>query len=332
MPNLRRYATTLLMAVGASVIWSTTAQAQAFPTKPVRILIGYPAGGPLDVVTRIVAQDMSVALGQAVVVENRSGANGLIATDAVAHAEADGYTLLATASPFIVNPMLMDNVRADPMKDFTPVSHFVVLPVMAVAPPDSKVNSMQDLVNMAKASPGTVTFASPGIGSPGHLAGELLQTLTGTQMTHVPFRGSAPVLVEVMGGRVALAFYPMTGLKEYVSQGRVKPLAIGGADSRHPDFPSVPTMTEAGFPALTEVGVWLGVVAPAGTPAPIVARLNEAIEKSLAKPETKDRLKGLGAIPVGGSPEKFKAFLEKDVERWSRVIKVAGIKIKEEGK
>jgi tripartite-type tricarboxylate transporter receptor subunit TctC len=323
---IRKHATILLVALAASGIWSSTALAQAFPAKPLRILIGYPAGGPLDVVTRIVAQDTSAAFGQPVVVENRSGANGLIATDAVARAEPDGYTLLATASPFIVNPMLMDNVRTDPMRDFAPVSHFAVLPVVAVAPPDSKANSMHDLVNMAKAAPGAVTFASAGIGSPGHLAGELLQALTGIKMTHVPFRGSGPALVEVMGGRVALAFYPMTGLKEHVAQGRVKPLAIGGAGSRHPDYPSVPTMAEAGLPALTEVGVWLGIVAPAGTPAAIVTRLNEAIEKSLAKPEIKERLKGLGAIPVGGSPAKFKAFLEKDVERWSRVIKAAGIK------
>jgi tripartite-type tricarboxylate transporter receptor subunit TctC len=320
-------ALTALAIAGASGGWSS-AFAQSYPSRPIKMVVGFASGGPLDTATRIIAQDLSSTLGQPVVVENRAGASGQIATDTVARAAPDGYTLLSTASTFIVNPILMTKVSSDPIKDFVAVAHFASLPTILIVPPDSKANSVRDLVNMAKADPGAVTFGSAGNGGPAHLAGELLASTTGTKMTHIPFKGAAPALLEVMAGRISFSFYTMSGLKDQLDAKKVKALAIT-APRRHPDFPDVPTMTEAGFPGFDEVGAWFGIVAPAGTPAPVVARLNDAINKALAKPQTKDRINGLGAIPTGGPPEAFKAFLEKDLVRWSKVIKAAGIKASE---
>jgi tripartite-type tricarboxylate transporter receptor subunit TctC len=300
------------------------AQAQTYPTRPIKLLIGFAAGGPLDTYTRVLAQDLSAALGQPVVVENRPGASGQIATDAVAQAEPDGYTLLSTASTFIVNPILMNKPKPDPLKDFVAVSHTAVLPTVLVVGQESVANSVQDLVKLARGS--HVTYASAGTGGPAHLAGALLAHSTGTQMTHVPFKGAAPAIAEVMSGRVSYTFYTMSGLKEYVAAKRVKPLAIT-ATQRHPDFPTVPTMTEAGIAGFDNVGAWFGIVAPAGTPAAVVARLNSAIDRSLAKPEVRDRLVGLSMVPVGGPPAAFKSFLEQDQVRWSALIKAADIKV-----
>lgn len=300
------------------------AQAQTYPTRPIKLLLGFAAGGPLDTYTRVLAQDLSAALGQPVVVENRPGASGQIATDAVAQAEPDGYTLLSTASTFIVNPILMNKPKPDPLKDFVAVSHTAVLPTVLVVGQESTANSVQDLVKLARSS--HVTYASAGTGGPAHLAGALLAHSTGTQMTHIPFKGAAPAIAEVMSGRVSATFYTMSGLKEYVAAKRVKPLAIT-ARQRHPDFPTVPTMTEAGVPGFDNVGAWFGIVAPAGTPADIVARLNSAIDRSLAKPEIRDRLVGMSMVPVGGPPAAFKSFLEQDQVRWSALIKAADIKV-----
>jgi tripartite-type tricarboxylate transporter receptor subunit TctC len=312
-----------LIALGLAGLGSSSAWSQTYPSKPIKLLVGFAAGGPLDVYTRVLAQDLSIALGQQVVVENRAGASGQIATDAVAQAEPDGYTLLSTASTFIVNPILMNKPKPDPLKDFVAVSQTAVLPTVLVVAQDSPANSVQDIVKMARTS--HVSYASAGNGGPAHLAGALLAHSTGTEMTHIPFRGAAPAIAEVMSGRVTFTFYTMSGLKEYVAGKRVKPLAITAA-KRHPDFPNVPTMTEAGVPGFDHVGAWFGIVAPAGTPPAIVARLNEAIDRSLSKPEVHERLVGMGMVPVGGSPSAFKSFLEQDSVRWTALIKAAGIK------
>ena len=317
--NRRTLVTIAMAALCATSAWSQT----TYPTRPIKLLIGFAAGGPLDTYTRILAQDMSSALGQSVVVENRPGASGQIATDAVAQAEPDGYTLLSTASTFIVNPILLNKPKPDPLKDFVAVSHTAVLPTVLVVPQDSPVNSLQDLIKLARTS--NVSYASAGTGGPAHLAGALLAHSTSTTMTHIPFRGAAPGLAEVMAGRISFTFYTMSGLKEYVAAKRVKPIAITAA-TRHPDFPNVPTMTEAGIKGFDDVGAWFGIVAPAGTPAAIVTRLNSVIDKSLAKPEVRERLVGLGMVPVGGLPSVFKTFLEQDSVRWTALIKAADIK------
>lgn len=300
-----------------------SAAAQEFPNRPIKLLVGFAAGGPLDVFTRVLAQELAGVIGQPVVVENRSGASGQLATDAVAKAEPDGYTLLSTASTFIVNPILSGRNSPDPQKDFAPVAHTAVLPTILVTAPDLPVQSLQDLVKLARTRP--MTYSSAGNGGPAHLAGALLGQTTGTQMTHVPYRGAAPGLADVMASRIDFTFYTMSGLKELVTAKRVKPLAITSA-RRHPDFPDVPTMSEAGIAGFDHVGAWFGVVAPAATPAAVVSRLNRAIDQVLNKPEARERIAKMGMIPVGGSSESFKQFLASDSQRWTELIRAANIK------
>ena len=315
----------LLAAVVA--LAGASASAQTFPTKPIRLLVGFAAGGPTDVIGRVVAQDMTASLGQNVLVENKAGANSLIATQEVKRAPPDGYTLMVTTLSHNVNAILLaDKKPYDPIADFAPVSLVALLPLVMVTKPDSPFNSVQDVVKAAKAKPEEVSYGSAGNGGSAHLAGALLETLSGTRMTHVPFRGNAPALTEVMAGRVTFMFYPMIGIADQVEQKRLKALAVSTL-GRHPDYPGVPTMAESGFPGFEEYTQGLGIIAPAGTPAPVVKRLNEAVRASLAKPETKEKLRALGAITEGGStPAEFQAWLKKDAERWERVIKTAGVK------
>ena len=300
-----------------------SATAQEFPTRPIKLLVGFAAGGPLDVFTRVLAQELSTVLGQSVVVENRTGASGQLATDAVAKSEPDGYTLLSTASTFIVNPILTGRNSPDPQKDFAPVAHTAVLPTILVTAPDLPVQSMQDLVKLARTRP--MTYSSAGNGGPAHLAGALLGQTTGTTMTHVPYRGAAPARADVMASRIDFTFYTMSGLKEQVTAKRVKPLAITSA-RRHPDFADVPTMSEAGIAGFDHVGAWFGVVAPAGTPAAVVSKLNRAIDQVLNKPEARERIAKMGMIPVGGSSESFRQFMANDSVRWTDLIRAANIK------
>ena len=302
------------------------ASAQDYPAKPVRLVVGFAAGGPTDVIARVIAQDMATSLGQGVVVENKTGANALIATQEVKRAAPDGYTILMTTLSHNVNAILLaDRKPYDPIKDFAPVSLVSLLPLVMVTRADSPFSSVQDVVQAAKAKPGEVSYASAGNGGSAHLAAALVETLSGTRMTHVPFRGNAPALTEVMAGRVSFMFYPMVGIADQVAQRRLKALAVSTA-TRHPDYPGAPTMAESGFPGFEQYTQGLGVVAPANTPAPVIDKLNAAIRASLAKPETREKLKGLGAITQGGSsPAEFRAWLQTDAERWARVIKAAGV-------
>jgi tripartite-type tricarboxylate transporter receptor subunit TctC len=315
----------LLVALGFCFV--SVASAQSYPNKPVRLVIGFAAGGPTDVIARILAQDMTAALGYTVLVENKVGAAGMIATQEVKRAAPDGYTLLMTTLTHNVNAILhADKKPYDPIQDFSMVSLVSFLPLVVVAKGDSPFNSVGDVVKAARAKPGEVTYASSGNGGSAHLAGALVEALTKTQMTHVPFKGNAPALTEVMAGRVSFMFYPMIGIADQVAQKRLKVLAVS-TEKRHADFPGVPTMAESGFPGFEEYTQGLGVVGPAGLPAPVVSRLNEAIRASLAKAETKEKLRGLGAITEGGStPAEFRSWLVKDAERWARVIKAANVK------
>ena len=309
-------------------LWfATAAAAQTFPTKPVKLVVGFSAGGPTDVIARIIAQDMTASFGQTVLVENKAGAASMIATQEVKRSAPDGYTLYVTTLTHSVNAILhADKKPYDPIADFTPITLLCHLPLVMVAKGDSPFNTAADVVKAAKAKPGEISYASSGNGGSAHLAGALVEALTGTKMLHVPFKGNAPALTEVMAGRISFMFYPMVGIAEQVSQKRLKVLAVS-TEKRHPDYPSVPTMSESGFPGFEEYTQGLGVVGPAGLPAPVVSRLNEAIRASLVKSDTKEKLSKLGAITEGGStPAEFRSFLAKDLERWERVIKAAGVK------
>jgi tripartite-type tricarboxylate transporter receptor subunit TctC len=308
------------------ILFSSVAAAQTFPDKPVRLVVGYSAGGPTDVIARVLAQDMTASLGQSVVVENRTGANGLIGTLEVKKAPADGYTLLMFTLSHNVNAILMAEKKPyDPLADFTPVTMVCTLPLVLVTKGDSPANSVGDLIAEAKAKPNQVSYASAGNGGSAHLAAALLATLSKTQMTHVPFRGNAPALTEVMAGRVRFMFYPMVGIAEQVAQKRLKALAVSTAQ-RHPDYPGVPTMAESGFPGFEEYSQGLGIVGPRGAPAAAVEKLNAAVRASLAKPETRARLAALGAVTQASSPQELTAWLKEDAGRWARVIKAAGVK------
>ena len=311
----------------ALAVASTLAGAQDYPTKPVRLLIGFAAGGPTDIIGRLVAKEMATALGKAVVVENKTGANALIATQEAKRAAPDGYTILMTTLSHNVNAILMaDQKPYDPLADFAPVSLVAFLPLVMVTAYDSPYKSAQDVIKAAKAKPQEVSYASAGNGGSAHLAAALVETQSGTKMTHVPFRGNAPALTEVIAGRVSFMFYPMVGISQWVNEKRLRVLAVS-TEKHHPDYPAVPTMAESGFPGFEQYTQGLGIVAPAGTPAPIVEKLNKAVRASLANAETKEKLRKLGAITDGGStPAEFKAFLQKDAERWARVIKAAGVK------
>jgi len=309
-------------------LWSATAAAaQTFPTKPVKLVVGFSAGGPTDVIARIIAQDMTASFGQTVLVENKAGAASMIATQEVKRSAPDGYTLYVTTLTHSVNAILhADKKPYDPIADFTPITLVCHLPLVMVAKGDSPFNTAADVVKTAKAKPGEVSYGSSGNGGSAHLAGALVEALTGTKMLHVPFKSNAPALTEVMAGRVSFMFYPMVGIAEQVAQKRLKVLAVS-TEKRHPDYPNVPTMSESGFPGFEEYTQGLGVVGPAGLPAPVVSRLNEAIRASLVKPDTKEKLSKLGAITEGGStPAEFRSFLARDLERWERVIKAAGVK------
>lgn len=310
-----------------TLLFCAAAHAQTFPNKPVKLVVGFSAGGPTDVIARILAQDMTASFGQPVVVENKAGAASMIATQEVKRSAPDGYTLYVTTLTHSVNAILhADKKPYDPIADFTPITLVCHLPLVMVAKGDSPFNSAADVVKAAKEKPGEISYASSGNGGSAHLAGALVEALTSTKMLHVPFKGNAPALTEVMAGRISFMFYPMVGIAEQVTQKRLKVLAVS-TEKRHPDYPNVPTMSESGFPGFEEYTQGLGVVGPAGLPAPVVSRLNEAIRASLIKPDTKEKLNKLGAVTEGGStPAEFRAWLAKDLERWARVIKAAGVK------
>ena len=314
------------LALALAIVFAGDLNAQAYPVKPVKFVVGFAAGGPTDVIARLIAADMSQSVGQGFIIENRPGANAIIATEVVARSPADGYTLLFSSLSLLVNHALVDSkVNYDPFRDFAPVSNAANLPMVIVASPQAPFNSMQDLVATARAKPGEISYGTSGHAGSTHLAGAMLENATGTKMINVPFKGNGPALAEVMAGRVSFMFYPAIGIAEQVAAKRLKVLAVG-TFAPHPDFPGVPTLAEVGLGGLEATAPWVGLLAPAGTPAPVVNRLGEEMRKSLARPETRERMRQLGAVVVADTPAEFAAFLKKDYERWTQVIKVSGVK------
>jgi tripartite-type tricarboxylate transporter receptor subunit TctC len=314
------------LAFTAALPLTASAQAATYPTQPLKMLIGFAAGGPTDVIGRILAQHMTSTMGQSVVVENRTGANSLIATREVAKAKPDGYTVLFASLSHNVNRLLLnEKAEYEPLGSFAPVSLVANLPLVVVTAYDAPYKTLQDLIAAAKSKPEAVSYGSAGNGGSAHLAGALMATMTDTKMVHVPFRGNAPALTEVMAGRVSFMFYPMIGIAGHVADKRLRVLAVGSSKPM-PDFPGVPTMDASGFPDFEQTAPWVGMLAPAGTPKAIVDQLNAALKKALAQPEIIKRMKDLGASPIGDTPDEFRAFLVKDSERWARVIKASGIK------
>jgi tripartite-type tricarboxylate transporter receptor subunit TctC len=297
--------------------------AQSFPTKPVRIVVPFPPGGGTDVVARTVAPKMQELLGQPVLIENRAGAGGNIGTEYVAKSPADGYTLLVASAATAINHTLAKNPGWDLNKDFAPVVLLVLNQSLLVAHPSVPVSNVRELIALAKAKPGQVTFASYGTGSSAHLIGELFKMMAGVDLLHVPYKGAAPAVNDVLGGQVNVLFADVAAILPQVKSGKVKALGIGSA-RRFSGLPDVPTIAESGVPGF-EGGGFLGLVAPAGTPRDAIAALNAAALKSLAMPDVNERLNALASPPVGESPEYFAKFLRGEIDKWARVIRAGHI-------
>jgi tripartite-type tricarboxylate transporter receptor subunit TctC len=301
-----------------------TAVAQSYPLRPIRLIVPYPAGGPTDFVGRTVGQKLSQLLGQQIVVDNRPGAGTIIGSELVARAAPDGYTLLfGTGGGTFLAPLILPNVPYDPLRDFAPVAMLVQSPQVLVVHPSVQATNVKELVALAKAKPGALNFASVGTGTSPHLGGELLQSLTGTKIVHVPYKGTAPAMTDLIAGQVQLMFSSMPTVLAHVKAGRLRLLGTGGT-RRSAVIPDTPPISETvpGFELVT----WYGIFAPSRTPDAIVKRLNAEIGKVLVDPESRDRMAAQGLEPTVMTPEELRRYTQQDVSRWSRLIKSAGIK------
>lgn len=301
-----------------------TLAAQPYPTRSIRLVIPYPPGGPTDFVGRTVGQKLSQALGQQIVVDNRPGAGTIIGSELVARAAPDGYTLLfGTGGGTFLAPLMLPKVPYDPHRDFAPVSMLVQSPQVLVVHPSVAANSVSELVALAKAKPGALNFASVGTGTSPHLGGELFQSLAGIKLVHVPYKGTAPAVTDLISGQVHILFTSMPTVLAHVRDGRLRLLGTGGT-RRSAVIPETPPIAETlpGFELVT----WYGIFAPARTPDAIIRRLNAEIVKALADPESRDRLAAQGLEPTPMTPEELKRYTQQDSSRWARLIKAAGIK------
>jgi len=305
---------------------ANVAYAQAgYPTHTVQLVVTVPPGGAADFVARLIGAKLSDAVAQSVVVSNRAGAGGTTAAAQIAKADPDGYTLLEnTITTHGIGPHVYAHLPYDPVKDFAPVILLVKLPLIMAVNTEVPAKSVADIIALAKQKPGELSFSSSGSGGAPHLSGELFKSLTGTNLLHVPYRGSGPAVIDLAAGRITLMFDATPSLLPHIQSGKLRPLAAA-SPQRHPLLPDVPTFAELGLPNMN-VALWYGVVAPGGTPTPVVQRLNAELNKILAMPDVRKALADQGADVAGGSPEDFAAFMRAEMERWGPVVKAAGIK------
>jgi tripartite-type tricarboxylate transporter receptor subunit TctC len=317
MTQFRALVSALCLCVGA-------AHAQDYPSRPVHVVVPYPAGGPNDIIVRLVGRRLGEALGQPVVVENRPGAGGNIGTDFVAKSAPDGYTLLSVGpGALIINPLL-GKVPYDTMRDFAPVTVMAVAPNALVAHPSFPAKSVQELIALARAKPGAINYASGGSGSTPHLAAALFAAMAKVELTHVPYKGTGPATADLIGGQVQIAFLGIPTVLPHIRSGKLRALAVTGK-RRSPELSGVPTVDEAGV-AGYEVSPWYGLLAPAGTSRAAVARLAAEVTRIVRAPEMREQLAAQGAEPAGGAPEEFAQTLRADAAVWSRVVRDAGIR------
>jgi tripartite-type tricarboxylate transporter receptor subunit TctC len=300
------------------------AQAQNYPVKPVRLLVGYAAGGAVDFFARIMAQRLGEYLGQQVVVDNRAGAGSNIASELVAKAPPDGYTLLVANIAFAVNPSLFAKLPFDPVRDFAPVGQFTALTNVLVVHPSVPVTSVKELIALAKAKPGKLNYGSAGNGSSTHLAAELFKNQAGLNIVHIPYNGAAPAIVALLGGQVDLMFATVPTALPQVKAGRMRALAVASAQ-RSAVAPQWPTVAESGLPGF-EVSSWIGIIAPAGTPAPIIARVNQEIGKIARLPEIQEQFAREGGEATTNTPEQFAAYIKSEIAKWGKVVQQAKIR------
>jgi tripartite-type tricarboxylate transporter receptor subunit TctC len=320
-----RKITVLFVCVALAAAGAQAAQAQDYPARPVRVVIAFPPGGPTDFVGRLVTDKMSAELGQRVYIENKPGAAGTVGADNIAKADPDGYSLFLTTSGAVaVAPHIMASVPYDPLRDFAPVALVTKVTEVLVVTPKLGIKTVKELIALAKDKPGAVAFASTGIGSPPHLAQELLDVSAGVKFLHVPYRGAAPALTDLLGGQVQVLAADLPVLIAQIQAGALVPIGAA-ADKRDALLPDVPTLTEQGY-ANTEASNWYALLAPAKTPPAVIAKLNKAVIDALNDPEVHDKLVKAGATPAGGTPEALGAFMKSEYEKWGKVVADRGIK------
>ena len=314
-----------MFALGMLALAPLVALAQTFPSKPVKIVIPFVAGGSSDIVGRALGSKFQELLGQPAVVENRPGANGAIAAEYVAKSEPDGYTVLVgSIGVFSINTALFKDLRYDPRRDFAPITLAVTTPNVLITRPDLPVSSLKDLVEFAKKNPGKLSYCSSGTGSSDHLTGEVFKQAVGIFAVHVPYRGGAACQVDIMGSQIDLSFQNMGAVTNYIRGGTMKALAVT-ASARNPQLPNVPTTEEAGVKNLV-VTSWQAAAAPAKTPRDVVLKLNDAMVKTLRSPDVRERMNAIGFDVVAGTPDEFGAFMRAEVDRWVKVVEKGGIK------
>ena len=295
-----------------------------YPERPIRLIVSYPPGGGTDVTARQIAPMLSERLGKQVVIDNRSGAGSTLGTNIVAKATPDGYTLLMSDTTFGIVPGLYPKLPYHAQRDFAPVTQITSVPVALVVHPTVAAKSVKELVALAKAKPGALNFGSGGVGTPVHLAGELLMVQAQFKMVHIPYKGAGPAFADLLGGQFQLMFPTLQSVVPHVKSGRVRLLAMT-TEKRSPAFPDVPTVIESGIPGVIAVA-WFGIQAPAGTPKAIIARLHEESVKVVREPSIRDRFIADGADPVGSTPDEFRKFIANEIDKWTKVVKAAGIK------
>lgn len=310
---------------GAALGMAGSAGAQEYPTRPIRIIVPFAAGGPGDVQVRIVGQKLTEALGQTVIVDNRGGANSIVGTELVAKAAPDGYTILMVTAGYTVNVTLYPKLPYDSLKDLAPLTLMTKGPAIVVVHPSLPAKNIRELIAVAKARPGQLVFASSGTGSPSQLAVELFQIMTGTRMIHVPYKGMAPGMTDLLAGQVQLAFPTIVAGVPLVQAGKLRALAVTGAQ-RTPAVPTVPTVAEAGVPGY-EATNWYGLLVPGATPAPVVTKLNAELNRILRLPDVNERLLGLGMDPAPtATPQEFGTMIRGEITKWAKVVRTSGVK------
>jgi tripartite-type tricarboxylate transporter receptor subunit TctC len=297
----------------------------SYPSRPIRMVVPFVAGGASDILARVIGQGLSEELGQPVVVDNRAGAGGNIGSDHVAKSAPDGYTLvLASVGTHAINSSLYKKMPYDPVKDFTPIALFATVPTVLVVNPNGKVNSARELLALARARPGTLNYASAGIGTTQHLAGEMLKESAGIDVVHVPYKGGGQAVGDLLAGQVTFMFPNIPVVHSHIKAGKLKALAVAST-KRSPALPDVPTIAEATGLKDLDVSTWFGILAPAGLPAETAQKLNRAVNKVIASEAVKAKLEAQGATPLESTPEGFREFMVKEIDKWARVVKRAGI-------
>ena len=315
----------VLLACGTAFPLAASAQASAYPNKPVRVVVGVPPGGATDLVARLVAEQLSKQTGQQFVVDNRGGAGGNIGAENVAKSPPDGYTLfIGPIGTMAINPFVYAKMPFDSVKDFAPISQLTSIPIVMAVNPSVPAKDVREFIAYAKANPGKVNFGSGGNGTQSHISGVMLNSLAGIDMTHIPYKGNGPAMVDLLAGRVSVMFDQISSALPHIRAGKLNAIGVTTA-KRSAVAPDIPTLAETGLPTF-EATTWHGLLAPAGTPRDIVAKLNAETVKALSSPELIEKFKANGIDPVSSSPEQFAALIKSELQRWGDVVKAAGVK------